>query len=237
MTPRLYIAIPVRDRMAIAAQCVPTVREAFPEDWIHLYDDGTTEEGAESHRMKLLACASGVARSSPAIGIEAQRRMHLKDFWERRDEFTGLYFTDADAIHDPTARERLLALQEQTAGRLVCGYNTLAHVALKCVVEDDPRKPYVIRRVAPGISYLLTREHVERIMSYVDRIQHFDWQIPAILGGQCVVARESCVEHIGWKGAHHKDEYGMDGGDRALNPTPWLVAKRSEILDTLRKLP
>jgi hypothetical protein len=228
---RLFIAIPVHNRLTIAEKCIPTVTVSkAPEDVLAIYDDGS--EDAERARQ-LSVYADMLTQFGECKGIEEQRRIHFREFWARRDDFTHFYLTDSDAPHDPAWREHALYLQEVSGGLPVCLYNTDAHVRLQGnTVEDLSAKPYIIRRVAPGISYLLTREHVERVMRHIELLNHWDWMVPALLKHRMCVARVSHVSHVGVGGLHHGDN-PIDGGDVPLNPTPWLVAKRKEIIESL----
>lgn len=227
---RLFIAVACHERRRITEQCLPTLRAgAAPDDTIGLYNDGSKEFDDAWLRQ----FSNRVIGSPKSIGIEAQRRQHLKDFWADK-RFTHLYFSDADALVDPTFRENLLRVQEEYGGALVCGYNTDAHVRIEGnTFNDSPHNEVVWRRVAPGISYLLSRVHVAAIMKFIDRITNFDWQIPGILGNRCAITRISYVDHIGAHGLHWKPEHGLEGGDRALNPTDFLVKKRTEVVAAL----
>ena len=232
MSARIFIAIPVHNRVAIAAQCIPTVRAGVADgDLLMVYDDGS-DPAAYGEIDEL------VHQTRPAIGIERQRRLHFEQFWDVVfEKFTHLYLTDADALHDPNWREELLRLQQKHGGAPICGYNTEAHARLKGnTIEDDPASEVIWRRAAPGISYLLTREHVEKVVKALPGLPeywHWDWTVPALLGNRFAVCRRSLVDHIGYQGLHHPTEEGPDGGDRALNPTEWLVKKRAEVVAAL----
>jgi len=234
MSTRIFIAIPVHNRLEIGELCVPTVFEhKRPDDVLKVYDDGSQDEERAQNMVK---CSDEFKRTELPIGIEGQRRLHFREFWARKNEFTHLYFTDHDAPHDPDWRGHLLMLQELSGGLPVCGYNTMAHVRLASnLVEDQSAKPYLIRRFAPGVSYLLTMAHVEKVMKHIDILDHWDWTVPALLGYRMAIARTSHVEHIGWAGRHHPQHEGWNGGDRALNPTIWLSAMRQEIIGKLTK--
>lgn len=243
MTPRLFIAIPVHNRLDIAEQCIPTVRAGMDaKDLLSIWNDGSALGGWKSdweldQWFRGLTGGCSYHANRPAIGIEAQRRRHLMDFDQSADGFgyTHLYLTDPDAPHDPEWRSELLRLQDKYGGAPICGYNTKAHADLVGnTIEDDPAAEVIWRRYAPGISYLLTRAHVAKLMPHIERMTNFDWQIPDILGNRFAIARRSLCDHIGEGGIHHPRDAGFDGGDRALNPTPWLVAKRAEIVEKLK---
>lgn len=239
---RLYIAIPVHNRLAIAQECIPTVRAgiAHEQDAITLYDDGSSEGGNNAAvEMAILACANSIQRSTTSIGIERQRRQHFLDF-SRLTDFTHLYLCDADAIHDPNWRSTLLRLQAEHGGAPICGYDTTAHSSLAGnTIEDSPASEVIWRKFAPGISYLLTRAHAEVIVKALPHLpEHWDWDwsVPSLLGNRFAVTRQSVVEHVGVGGLHHAKDAGWEGGDRATNPTQWLVQKRREVVGRLSKI-
>lgn len=230
MKARLFIAIPVHGRVALAERCISTVRDSIihGHDTLAIYGDGTELSEA------LVGCAD-LPVQGPNIGIEAQRRKHLQYFHDHaaEREWSHLYFTDADAPHDPSWRTQALTLQAENGNPLTCLYNTEAHVRLSGnTISDNPASNVIWRRVAPGISYLLTAEHVRQIMRHIDSLQNFDWSIPSILGSRCAVSRISYCSHIGDGGLHHPTDGSI--GDVPLNPTPWLISKRAEIVAALK---
>ncbi len=233
MSPRLLICIPCHNRRRIAELCVPTVTEGMRGgDVLNLYNDGSTEYGQD---FLFGLGANNVAVMEPSIGIERQRRIHFGDFDPSR--FTHLYLTDSDALHDPQWRECALNLQSDWGGYPVCLYDTTAHSRLAGnTIKDDPFDEVIFRRVAPGISYLLTADHVATVMKAIKEMPdplHWDWTVPAILGNKMAISRVSYVDHLGVGGLHHPWGVGYDGGDRATNPTAFLVQKRAEVVAKL----
>lgn len=234
MNERIFIAIACHNRRAVAERCLPTMRDSVPpDDFIGLCNDGSTEyDSAWLKQFGQPGMMAPMSSEPKPLGIQAQRRRHLKEFLP--SVFTHLYFTDHDAIHDPTWRANALRLQAKYGHAPLCLYDTMAHVRLNGnTIEDNPDSEVIWRRVAPGVSYLLTRDHVERLAPHINSLQHFDWEIPALLGGRFAVSRIGYCDHIGIGGAHHPAEEGADGGDRVRNPTPWLVAKRAEVVAAL----
>lgn len=236
---RIFIAIPVYNRLRIAEECIPTVISGTDQDrdTVMLFNDGSTEFNGAA----LLRGFPNdlVVQTVGSIGIERQRRRHFLHFAERMDrmDWTHLYLTDADALHDPNWRTELLRIQQAHGNAPVCGYNTEAHARLPGNTIDHALGGEVIwRRVAPGISYLLTREHVDVVVKALPHLPehwHWDWTVPSLLGHRMAITRTSYVDHIGLGGRHHPEGAGLDGGDRALNPTPWLVKKRAEVVAKL----
>lgn len=238
------IYIPCHNRRRIAEQCIPTVRAGMAEgDLLSLWNDGSTEYDdewlrencrADEVRHPLTESANLITET---IGIERQRREHFLNFIYRQENYTHAYLTDADALHDPGWRSKALELQDDCGGAPVCLYNTKVHAdMIGNTIEDHPDSNVIWRRVAPGISYLLTYGHMWSIFGAIKNMPdplHWDWTVPTILGHRMAISAVSYVDHIGHGGLHHPASEGFDGGDRALNPTPWLVKKRAEVVAKL----
>lgn len=235
MVARIYIAIPCHNRKSIIERCIPTIAETKTSaDYLELWADGCTEYDSTF----LTQWADRVNAIGPdAKGIEMQRRAHFQTFMDLPGSYSHMYLTDSDAPHDPNWRSQALGLQEENDGAPVCLYNTKEHANMKGnTLEDDITKNVIWRYYAPGISYFLTRAHVEKIAAFgIKDLRNWDWDVPRILGHRMAVSRVSYVEHIGHGGIHHPSSVGFEGGDRALNPTPWLVAKRAEIVEELSR--
>jgi glycosyltransferase involved in cell wall biosynthesis len=230
---RIYIAIPCYNRGRILAQCVPTVHAGrLPRDLLNLYNDGSTEYPNDWLRQY----GDLVHESNLHVGIEAQRLVHVSDYWDSRNIYDFLYLTDADALHDPSWRTQALGIYHEHGNHPVCLYNTEAHRKIGGnTIEDRPEENVIWRKYAPGVSWLLSREHVRQIMGDARIVQHWDWNFCDILGNRMAVSRRSYVDHIGLGGLHHPPGAGLDEGDRALSPTIWLAAKRAEVVKELSK--
>lgn len=235
MNTRLLICIPYRNRAPIVERCVPTIYNFAREgDRVLLCDDGSTDRPSPIIFKKRFGVECHLMMNSEPAGVEDWRRNNLRLFWHAK-EFTHLYLTDSDAPHDPDGRSELLRLQALHGGAPICGYNTRAHSEMiGNTIEDSPASEVIWRHYAPGVSYLLTRAHIEVIgLERINSMSNFDWQIPDWLGNRFAVTRTSYVSHIGYGGLHHGDA-DVSGGDVPLNPTPWLVAKRAEIVRELQ---
>lgn len=237
MSAQIFIAVACHNRKAVAEQCLPTMRDSMhPDDHLTLWNDGSSEYDSQWLAQFLPGGMVGghILYEMPVpVGIQSQRRRHLQEFL-KYPVYTHLYFSDHDVLMDPTWRENALRIQAKHGNAPLCLYNTNAHVRLQGnTIEGVQESEVIWRRVAPGVSYLLTREHVERLRPHIDKLEHFDWQIPALIG-PFAVSRVGYIDHIGWGGQRHPAHEGIDGGDRVLNPTPWLVAKRAEVVAELR---
>ncbi len=225
---KILICLACHNRKAVTRFAIETLAASKgPDDGLVAYNDASVEYDD----AYLYSCgAERVVTTEKIWGIERQRVQHLRDFLATTA--THVYFTDNDTIHDPTWRANAERLLDLHLNPPLCLYNTRAHANLAGNTLHDIKGLDVIwRRVAPGVSYLLNREHVESLK--LEALTAFDWQIPEQLGGRFAVSRTSYLDHIGYGGIRHPPEEGLGGGDRALNPTPWLVEKRKEVVTAL----
>jgi glycosyltransferase involved in cell wall biosynthesis len=234
MNPKIYIAVPCHNRKAIVRQCLPTIRAGMQEgDLMVAYDDGSKEYGPTF----LEQWADVAVREPNPIGIERQRANHFRAFWA--SDFDYLYLTDSDALHSINWRVQAERLVNECSPAPVCLYNTAAHVRLvNNTILDDPASDVIWRRVAPGISYMLDRNHARQIVAALPQMPahwNWDWTVPAILGHRFAVSRVSFVDHLGLGGMHHPPTEGLDGGDRALNPAPDLIELRAKAVKALTR--
>ena len=237
MSAKILVCIPVLNRKKIVEQCLPTVANGLSDDdTMNVYNDGSTEYG-EAWLSKLGNYGKwSIGNKNVNVGIDEQRRRHFGYFADSEEGYTHLYLTDGDAIHDPSWRSISLAIQSEHDQAPLCLYNTSVHANMpNNTIEDNPKSNVIWRKFAPGISYLLTAEHVKKVMEQIHYVRNWDWDVPRILGHRFAVSRVSYVDHIGAGGQHHDGSEGFDGGDRCLNPTPFLVEKRKEIVAALSK--
>jgi glycosyltransferase involved in cell wall biosynthesis len=227
---RIYIAVPCFNRKRLTEIALRSLMETKrPDDLLVGYNDGSHEYTTDWLRQ---FCDR--AESSVNVGIERQRQRHFIDFW--KSDYDLLYFTDNDTLHDLDWRATGITLLEKYSTP-VCLYNTTAHASLPDnLIDDDPESPVIWRRYAPGVSYLMNRRHVGMVMPHVHRLQNFDWDCPRIWGNRMATSRVSWLDHLAHGGIHHKGT-GYDSGDRALNPTPWLVERRRQLVAQLEATP
>ncbi len=231
MKPRIFIPVPCFERKRVVELCLPTLGASMPQgvlDFIYLYNDGSREYD-HFWLTNLLHDYRALGQWGTHEGIDLQRMRHFNTFW-RYEEYTHIYLTDSDCIHDPNWREVGLALQAEHGGAPVCLFNSTAHVDMPGnTLDDKPESNVIWRHAAPGVSYLLTREHVRQIMPFVKTLWNWDWMVPKLLGNRFAVSRTSYVEHMGEGGLHD-----TMGTILAINPTAWLQSKRQEILGKLK---
>lgn len=229
---KICIAVPTYGRLRLASLCVPTIRAGMKhgEDVLVIYDDGSREPLP----TELVSAADGIVQCESA-GIDAQRRKHILEFFGNREIHgcTHLALVDSDIICDPSWREVSLALQAKYHGAPVCLYRTETHAAYQNnIFRDDPREDVIWQRFAPGVFYLLTMEHCGKLANNMPDKIAWDWWVPGALGYRMAISRTSYCDHIGVGGQHDPAD-GSIGTERALSPTPWLAAKREEIIKCL----
>ena len=235
MSERIYIAVPTYNRLALAEQCIPTIRGGMAsDDALIIYDDGSTEGIGSNEAIK--GAANGFVPCE-SMGVDAQRRKHILEFWGNREIHgcTHLYLTDSDAIHDPGWRDAAIGLLNEH-GAPVCLYRTQTHEDYKNnVFRSVPTENVIWQRFAPGVSYFLSLEMVRRIAHLIPERWSWDWHLPGLFGYKMAISRVSYVDHIGFQGMHDQmQKPGHVSTERALNPTAWLVQKRAEILASLQ---
>lgn len=231
---RIFVAIAAYNRRRLAELCIPTVRDGMKhgEDALVLYDDGSTEP---MHDSSIIVSECDGIVSCESMGIDAQRRKHILEFWGNREIHgcSHLYLCDADAPHDILWRETALALQAEYKAP-VCLYRTQTHADyVNNIFRDEPSERVIWQRFSPGVSLLLDMQMVERVAKHMPETWAWDWAIAGMLGHKMAVSRMSLCDHISRGGLHHDGSDGYDGGDRATNPTPWLEEKRREIVSCL----
>ena len=173
-----------------------------------------------------------VHRCPVKLGVDRLHWLILRDFFEKTD-YQFLYLTENDALHDSRFVERLAMLYDSS--RLpVCLYNSPVHEAQKWTLLR--KEDYWLRRAGTGLSMLLTRPMVGKILA---GLRHdlenpeLAWDLACCqqLGLPWAISAPSFVEHLGAGGLHSVDYEG----DRALAPSQELVEMRAALLETLPK--
>lgn len=236
---RTLIAIPTFNRRKVAELCLASVYKHRERAVVHLYDDHSTEYAGEvlaaycDALFELPVPAPPISRSNPkGHGVHHLRWHQFRDFLQR-PEFDTLYLTDSDALHDPgfmSVLELLLKTMRGTGEQLpICLFNSAFHTVP--VNQVCGTGQLLVRRKAPGISHLYTREMVEIIVRELDRLgedpdYHWDFIAPGFLERPFLNTATSYVEHFGAVAGSIHTAVGAWDYDRALNPTPYLQAIR-----------
>ena len=216
---------PSQGRRAIADACIPTV--LHPDASVEVWLDG----GHVSDACALPLSVKLVPR--PKLGLDA---IHNAMFL-RAAEFPGryVYFTDADAFHDPDWLPRAISMYRDYQ-MPVCLYNTACHDSghrgpLGLVTNTgrhstllDGQSPLRLQASVPGISVFLPIAAVRKIAQRHLPLVHWDWSV-GVAAGPFACSRASYCGHYGAGGLHHDDAHP----DIERNPTPALTAFRSSI--------
>jgi hypothetical protein len=236
MNKRLLIIVPCRDRKVLTRHALETLLiSKAPQDTLAIFNDGSTEFTPDW----LAAFSDMVFNMKAPVGIEGQRKMHFQfaaKMFEAYPDYTDIYLTDSDTIHDPKWREQAFKLQALAKDAPLCLYDTTAHSCLEGnTIEDDPESLLLWRKYAPGVSYLMTADHLSVVAGRVHALANWDWDVPDMLGNRFAISRIGYVDHIGVGGMHHPSHEDANGGDRVKVPTPWLQNKRKEVIAELLK--
>jgi hypothetical protein len=232
MNAEILVIVACHNRKEVTRHCLENLSAVIDHrDHLVLFNDGSTE-----YDGKWLRCFSELVMNVPEpLGIHNQRIMHFQfaaQMIKRHPRITHVYLTDADVIHDPQWREQALSLQAKYDAP-VCLYDTTAHSVIEGNTwgEDED---IIWRKYAPGVSYLLTVEHVDVIVGRCNMLgQAWDWVVGDLLGNRFAISRIGYCDHIGIGGDRHPTDAGADGGDRVKLPTKFLIAKRAEIVSQL----
>jgi hypothetical protein len=143
-------------------------------------------------------------------------------------------------MHDPSfmdVLQSLVSVVKKTGRPMpICLYNSVFHDQPNNCVGGTDR--LLLRKTAPGISHLYDRAMIARIVQGLatlaaDPDYGWDYIGPAFLGVPFVTTKTSYVEHFGAvPGSMHTTAGDWDR-DRALNPTPYLAARRQQVIDFL----
>jgi glycosyltransferase involved in cell wall biosynthesis len=245
---KILIALATFNRPVITQLCLRNL-QLVRSDAVKLvvYDDASTAYSKET----LLEFADDVIRFERNGGIERSRAKAIRDFVYRYTDYDLIYFTDNDAIHDPKFVDVLRSVSAWQRGRSeilpFSLYNSLVHNRLKNLISES--EMFVVLKTMAGISQCYTREMAEIIVDALngsadmESTYGWDYIYTMILNRPCLITKVSFVEHF----ARDKHEAGMHSANsgtgpdaladfercRALNPSPFLVELRDEIIEKI----
>lgn len=227
---KILISVSAYNRKKITQlSLAQTMRYRTPSSChVQVYNDQSTEYGSAF----LVPYADEVIQLPAKMGIHALRWHQFRKFMD--SDFDLLYLTDNDVIHDPQYIRVIEALYEIGSRSLpVCLYNSIYHMQPETILCC--RNGLMLKKTAPGISMLLDRKMVGKILSARDAAgehQTLSWDYAATeyLGLPWITPETSFLEHFG-AGGIHNDDYNRD---RALYPTPYLQERRDSLLQYLQ---
>jgi len=245
---KILIALATYNRPIITRLCLQNLQSVRSDEVkLVVYDDASIAYSKET----LLEFADEVIRFERNGGIERSRAKAIRDFVYRYTDYDLIYFTDNDAIHDPNFIEVIRSVSAWQRNRPevlpISLYNTLFHNRSENLISESGM--FVVLKSIPGISQCYTREMAEIIVDALNGSSDFestygwDYIYTMVLGRPCLNTKVSFVEHF----ARDKHEAGMHSAnsgtgpdalidferDRALNPTPFLVQIRDEIIEKI----
>ena len=222
---RILIAFTNYNRLRVSKYCAYQLfKSKSKDDRMVVYDDLSDEYNpVDVFKDRCDELAISVKRQ----GIHAQRRSNIKDFIERYTDYTHLYFTDNDALHDCAWRKKLY--ENEFSQYIVGLYNSPCHLNQQYQLGGN--KEMVNRLYCPGISMLINRDMAKMCYDRLEEIQNWDFDISRIIGVSAMITITSYVEHIGGGGLHSApNDFERD---RAISPTDWLKSKRKSLLKKL----
>jgi len=242
---KILIAVSTYNRPFITELCLANLNQARDEDIrIVVYDDFSTSYDEEA----LKKYADEVVRFPTNAGIARSRAKAFRDFIYRFPDYDLLYLTDNDALHDPCFPQVLRGLFTRMKSQGVVSpvglFNSNAHNQEDNIFfENDV---LYVSKSLPGISQCFDRELAGKIVDNLNEspvlefMWAWDYNFIMSLGQSCLLSKVSYVEHFArdrFEGGLHApcSGLGTDGladfeRDRAINPTPYLVALREEVI-------
>jgi len=242
---KILIALATYNRPIITRMCLQNLQSVRSDDVkLVVYDDASIAYSKET----LLEFADDVVRFGRNGGIERSRAKAIRDFVYRYTDYDLIYFTDNDAIHDPSFVDvvRSVSGWQKARGEVLplSLYNSRFHSKPENILFET--EIFLILKTIPGVSQCYTREMAEIIVDELnfsaesESTYGWDYIYTAVLGRPCLNTKISFVEHF----ARDKYEAGMHSKnsgngieamvdferDRALNPAPFLAQIRDEII-------
>jgi tetratricopeptide (TPR) repeat protein len=222
----ILISVAVFNRKTITGlSLAQTKRYKTPYCHLQVYNDHSTE----FDNSFLAHYADEVIQLPVKKGIHDLRWHQFRKFLET--DFDFIYMTDSDVLHDPgyvTVLEKLYEWGDRKFP--VCLFNSAFHMDPRTILCR--KNGILLKGTAPGVSMFYSKKMVEKIVSML--FKHHDtsiWDYTALkyLGLPWITPETSYLEHYGGGGIHNAD-YERD---RAINPTKYLVERRTSILDHL----
>jgi len=197
--------------------CIQNLLETKKGATLLIYDDHSTEY--DLNWLRELAPSAFVLQKPIKLGIERLRFEIHRDI--SLTPFQYIYHTDNDTIHDPewlTELHRIFMIYPKWIGL----YRSPFH---KYKLKADR---FFFGTTCPGVSYFYPLNALDTEKLKTTKHKFWDFAFGEHLK-EVAVSEVSYVEHFGGGGLHNSDFER----DRAINPTPYLVSKREEVLNLL----
>jgi len=249
---KILICLPVYNRKDITELVIENLNKYKQDatfwifnDWSEQYDNDFLEPHCDKV-FKLPKSDKEVIKNMKnrnGMGVQHLRWHQFREF-VNMDDYDLVYFTDSDALHDPSYIDVLKSVHEKYTLKSkdgtqkikipVCLYSTKWH--LDSTVKEG--KDVYIRKTAPGISQLYTKDMANKIVEVLDNQPSdpdyaWDYRCLEYLGLPVVTTKTSYVEHFGADTDSMHTPKGEWDRDRALNPTKYLEELRQPIIDYL----
>jgi hypothetical protein len=225
---KIFVATQTFNRPIVAQTCLSQQVSVLGDNaQMHVWDDAS-EFKPDLSGLNL----SSYTQLKLNVGPGNMRLLQIKAFL--LSDCDRLYFTDSDAVLDPQWLHICFDLEScHPRVGVICLYRSLFHENFGFPIQKHNNIGYRIAEFAPGISYWIKRETIEKAANIGDISESWDFVLPKRLGVYCATTNTSYVDHYGAGGIHTPK--GQWDRDRALKPTKYLSDMRKKILPILKQ--
>jgi hypothetical protein len=246
---KILTCVPVYNRKKLTRLVLENLYKYKEDSEIWVYNDWSSDynndylEDICDQIFKLPSSTKKVVKNESnkkGMGVQHLRWYQLREFLNQ-DKFDYIYFTDNDAMHDPSYIEQLKEISKKYKlkdnRRLpVCLYNTRWHSQPQNLLKET--EDVYMRKTAPGISQLFSKEMVEIMVKELDNLPEdpdyaWDYHTSSFLKLPFLTTKISFVEHYGADNEAMHATKGEWDRDRAINPTEYLAENRDKIIGYL----
>jgi len=224
---KILICVPVYNRKQITELCLRNLVKYKDDATLWIYNDCSTDYDnvfLEQYADKVYQLATY------NLGIDYLRWYQFRQF-SSQVEFDYLYFTDSDALHDPSFLHVLKSLVKRY------DYPISLYTSSVCPIESSSH--VFFRKNAGGISHFYSKPMVNKIVFELNKEQRdpccgWDYKAIEYLGKPILSTHYSLLEHFGADGLH--SGLGDFEHDRARYPTQYLKLIRKPVIDYLSNI-
>lgn len=246
---KILICVPVFNRENITELVLENLNKYKKDatlwvynDWSEEYDNDFLEPNCDKV-FKLPKSDKIVIKNEKNVngmGVQHLRWYQFREFI-KMDEFDAIYFTDSDALHDPSYIDILKnASKKYTLSNgyklPICLYSTKWHIDSTINETSD----IYMRKTAPGISQLYTKDMAKKIVDGLENYNKihgcdpdygWDYHVSDFLKLPFITTKKSYIEHFGADVDSMHTPKGLWDRDRALEPSEYLKNIRQPIID------
>lgn len=245
---KILICVPVYNRKKMTSLILENIYKYKQDadlwvynDWSDQYDNDFLE-GFADKVFKLPPSIKTVVKNEKNINGMGVQHLRWNQFREVADSsYDAVYMTDNDALHDPMFIEYLKLFSDKYKSKNgmnipICLYNTRWHNQKGNTIKET--KDALIRKTAPGVSQLFSKQHCQKIVQCLDKEKKdpdyaWDYKVSQYLKMPFITSKNSFVEHFGADDESMHSQAGDWDRDRAVNPSVYLSNIRQSVIDYL----